>query len=63
MTISEITGLDGTTILTQDIFTFVYDEEGGVLPTGKLLPTGIVPQCIGVLRDRGVEVNSEIFRK
>jgi pilus assembly protein CpaF len=63
MTISEITGLDGTTILTQDIFAFVYDEEGGVLPTGKLLPTGIVPQCIGVLRDRGVEVNSEIFRK
>lgn len=63
MSISEITGLDGTTILTQDIFNFVYDEEGGAIPTGKLLPTGIVPQCLQVLKDRGVEVPLGIFRK
>lgn len=63
MSISEITGLDGTTILSQDIFKFEYDDAGGVAPTGKLLPTGIMPQCLDVLRDRGVEVAKELFRK
>jgi pilus assembly protein CpaF len=63
MSISEITGLDGTTILSQDIFKFEYDDAGGAAPTGKLLPTGIMPQCLDVLRDRGVEVAKELFRK
>jgi pilus assembly protein CpaF len=63
MSISEITGLDGTTILSQDIFKFEYDDAGGVVPSGKLLATGIMPQCLDVLRDRGVEVAKELFRK
>lgn len=63
MSISEITGLDGPTILSQDIFKFEFDNDGGSQPTGKLLPTGIMPQCLETLRDRGVDVPIEIFRK
>lgn len=63
MSISEITGLDGSTILTQDIFKFEFDQQGGAMPSGSLQPTGIIPQCLTVLSERGVDVPMELFRK
>lgn len=63
MNISEVTGLDGMTILTQDIFNFEFDNQSGDVPSGRLVATGIVPNCIETLKDRGVEVPLSLFSK
>lgn len=60
--ISEITGLEGDTILMQDLFAFDYaSAEEGASP-GRLLPTGITPTFVDKLKDKGVELSSEYFR-
>ena len=60
--ISEITGMEGETILMQDLFAFDYNvrDEGGGL--GRLVPTGITPHFTDQLADHGVELSSEYFR-
>ena len=60
--ISEITGMEGDTILMQDLFAFDYNvhDEGGAL--GKLVPTGITPNFTDKLKDHGVDLSSEYFR-
>jgi pilus assembly protein CpaF len=59
--ISEITGLEGDTVLMQDLFAFEYanveDSTGG-----RMIATGITPNFTGKLRDHGVELSSEHFR-
>ena len=60
--ISEITGLEGDTVLMQDLFAFDYknaEDSGG---PGRLLPTGITPNFTEQLADHGVELSSEHFR-
>ena len=60
--ISEITGMEGETILMQDLFSFDYAmrDEGGAL--GRLVPTGITPHFTDKLQDHGVDLSSEYFR-
>jgi pilus assembly protein CpaF len=60
--ISEITGLDGTRILMQDICRFEQtgiDAEGNVL--GYFRWTGVVPQLLGKLKANGEDISLEMF--
>lgn len=61
MQISEVLGMDGKKIAMKDIFSFEYqrDEAPGV--HGALRPTGVVPDFIEDLRDRGVDVDLSLF--
>ncbi len=63
MTISEITGRDGDNILMQDIFAYKFQDPTAVIPRGELVATGMVPECLGVLLERGVDVPKTLFRK
>jgi pilus assembly protein CpaF len=56
--ITEIQGMEGDTVLLQDIFHRVDMHEG----MGKLVPTGLRPKIIDELALNGVEVPPHIFR-
>lgn len=61
--ISEITGIEGTTIQLTDIFRYQqkgFDEEGRVV--GDFLATGVIPVFYEDLRSRGIEVDMSIFK-
>ena len=60
--ISEITGLEGDTVLMQDLFAFDYKNAEESSSPGRLLPTGITPNFTDQLADHGVELSSEHFR-
>jgi pilus assembly protein CpaF len=60
--ISEITGLEGDTVLMQDLFAFDYKNVEDSTSPGRLLPTGITPNFTEQLADHGVELSSEHFR-
>ena len=60
--ISEITGLEGDTVLMQDLFAFDYKNAEDSGSPGRLLPTGITPNFTDQLADHGVELSSEHFR-
>lgn len=62
MHITEIVGLDRKTIETQDIFAFEFEDEPSNLPQGRLRATGVVPNCLEDLRDRGVDVDLGLFK-
>ena len=60
--ISEVTGLEGSQIVMQDIFKFRQsgiDDHGKVL--GEFLPTGAVPTFYEHLRSRGLRLDPVIF--
>lgn len=61
--ITEIIGMEGDIVSTQDIFT--YETDGSVDASGKFIgsfhATGIRPHCIEKIRGNGVNVNSEWF--
>lgn len=60
--ITEIQGMEGESILLQDIFTF---QSQGMGPDGKLIgslkPTGLVPKFIEKFKARGVEYSQHMF--
>jgi pilus assembly protein CpaF len=61
--ITEVQGMEGTTITLQDIFVF---EQTGVTPEGKvkgvLRGTGIIPKCMDKLRSHGENIPVEVFQ-
>jgi len=62
--ISEVTGVEGSTIQMQDIFRYRqegFDADGRII--GHFEPTGQVPQFYEDLRARGVNVDFGIFGK
>jgi pilus assembly protein CpaF len=62
VSISEITGLEGSVITMQDIFVFRRTgrtEDGAIL--GEFLPTGIRPQCADTLINAGVAFDPADF--
>ncbi|MGH1366985.1 MAG: ATPase, T2SS/T4P/T4SS family [Maritimibacter sp.] len=64
MSISEIVGLEGDTVMMQDIFLFKkmgVDEEGNV--KGRLMATGVRPKCFEALVDSGAHVGLDAFKK
>lgn len=54
--ISEITGLDGDTVVTQDLFRFEYNPTCPNGHLGQLRATGLQPGFANALRDRGVQL-------
>lgn len=54
--ISEITGLDGDTIVTQNLFDFDYSSSTPNGHLGQLVPTGLRPTFERELTDRGVSL-------
>ena len=59
---SEVLGMEGDTIVMQDIFRFEQtgiDEDGKVL--GELLPTGLRPRINDRIIDAGIQLPPEIF--
>jgi pilus assembly protein CpaF len=62
--ISEITGMEGNTIVMQDIFIFEkkgIDHDGRVL--GDFLPTGVRPWFVQKLRVSGFDIPAHIFER
>ncbi|NUR71214.1 MAG: CpaF family protein [Hamadaea sp.] len=61
--ITEVVGMDGDTVVLQDLYTFDhragFDSKGRHL--GQLLATGVRPQFLESLADRGVLVDPVIF--
>ena len=56
--ITEIQGMEGETVLLQDIFHRVDMQEG----FGRLVPTGLRPKILDELALNGVEVPNNLFR-
>jgi pilus assembly protein CpaF len=56
--ITEIQGMEGDTVLLQDIFHRVDQAEG----MGRLVPTGLRPKILDELHLEGIEVPPNIFR-
>lgn len=60
--LTEIVGMEGDTIQTQDIYSFVRQ---GISPEGDILgtyrPTGIRPRCLERIQIKGIEIPLEIF--
>ncbi|MCF8529574.1 MAG: CpaF family protein [Aquiluna sp.] len=61
--IAEIVALENGSIKTQEIFGFEYPVSGGAEAIGRLVATGIIPECVKSIEHRGVEVDREIFKK
>ncbi len=62
--ISEITGMEGNTIVTHDIFVFKhkgYDENGKVL--GSFQPTGVIPIFVEKLKEQKIDFPLNIFKE
>ena len=61
--ISEITGLEGETIVMQDLYSFEYADSNSRGVVGQLLPTGIMPEFLDRLAQRDVQLSAEYFRR
>jgi pilus assembly protein CpaF len=62
VSISEITGMEGNTVVMQDIFVF---KRTGVSPDGRILgefvPTGVRPKFIDKFKVSGITIPGSIF--
>ncbi|MCV2867990.1 CpaF family protein [Defluviimonas sp. WL0002] len=62
VSVSEITGMEGSTLTMQDIFVFKRSgksESGEVL--GDFVATGIRPRCAELLQQAGVDLRQDLF--
>ncbi len=60
--ISEIVGLEGDTVMMQDIFVFKkmgVDDDGNV--KGRMMATGVRPHCFEALMSSGVKLATDAF--
>jgi pilus assembly protein CpaF len=61
--VTELQGMEGDTILLQDIFKYRTNPRGeGGRTTGELVPTGLRPKFLDKLAEQGVEVPAKSFR-
>ena len=61
--IAEITGIEGDTVLMQQLFEFKqtgFDNQGNVL--GRMRATGVIPRFVEADRERGVPVDLNVFK-
>jgi pilus assembly protein CpaF len=61
--ITEVLGMKDGQPELQDIFTFAYSKDKDDPNLGKLVATGVVPQFLDRLSQRGVEVDKAVFKK
>jgi len=59
--VAEVTGMEGDTILMQDIFIFVEEGVKGEKIVGKLQPTGLRPRVAEKIEDAHIFLPPEIF--
>lgn len=62
MSISEITGMEGSTLTMQDLFLFRktgVNEAGAI--EGRFIATGIRPRCHEAIRQAGIDLPAELF--
>jgi pilus assembly protein CpaF len=61
--IAEITGLEGVTPLTQELFRFEQRGRKGRSLLGEFAATGIVPRLADELRERDIPIPMDLFQK
>jgi pilus assembly protein CpaF len=61
--VAEITGLEGLTPQTQEIFRFARRGRTGRLISGEFVATGIMPRVVEELRERDEVIPPELFQK
>jgi pilus assembly protein CpaF len=61
--IAEITGLEGTTPLMQELFAFRRRGRQGRRIVGYFTATGVVPRMVDELREEGVQIPSALFQR
>ena len=62
--ITEVTGLEGSQIVMQDIFSFSQtgvDARGRII--GSMKPTGAIPTWIDQVKSRGIDVDMKMFQE
>jgi len=62
--ITEVVGMEGDTIVMQDIFQFIQDgvdENGRAI--GRFICTGVRPKCMDRLESSGIKLPASIFRE
>ena len=62
--VTEVCGMEGDTIVMQDIFKFIQDgvDENG-RATGRFICTGVRPKCVDRLESSGIKLPASIFRE
>jgi pilus assembly protein CpaF len=60
--VTEAQGLEGDTILLQDIFTYRQTPGAGTKAGGELVPSGLRPKFLDKLTELGVEVPASAFK-
>ena len=61
--VAEITGLEGSTPLMQDLFVFRRRGRQGRRVIGHFTATGVVPRMVDELREEGIQVPSSLFQR
>ena len=62
--VTEVVGMEGDTIVMQDIFKFIQDgvdENGKAI--GRFICTGVRPKCMDRLESSGIKLPASIFRE
>ena len=62
VSVCEIDGMEGEVITMSEIFKYMrkgIDAEGRVL--GEFCATGVVPKCIGLMKQKGLKVDMKVF--
>ena len=62
ITVTEVTGMEGDVITLQDVFVY---KQTGIQPDGSIVgrheSTGAVPKFVHALKQRGIQVNMQMF--
>jgi pilus assembly protein CpaF len=61
--VAEITGLEGTTPQTQELFGFRRRGKQGRKVIGHFTATGVIPRFVDELREEGVQIPSALFQR
>ncbi|HBO34270.1 MAG TPA: hypothetical protein DD636_05980 [Anaerolineaceae bacterium] len=61
--VSEVQGMEGDTIVMQDLFVFHYAGIQNGIVKGNLKATGLRPQFLSKLTANGIEIPESVFEK
>ena len=61
--VAEITGLEGTTPMMQELFLFRRHGRQGRRVVGEFIATGVVPRMVDELREEGVQIPAALFQR
>jgi pilus assembly protein CpaF len=61
--VAEITGLEGSTPMMQELFSFRRHGRQGRRVIGEFVATGVVPRMVDELREQGVQIPAALFQR